>query len=136
MIPLGSYDLSDLKILESLIVKDQQNHTLLQYVCFVVLLYFDIILFYLFMLHLICLTNNNITSKPWAVSPWSIQSSTRLVGYIAYLLWDILRSSWFSVYESIEFRSSWFSVYESIEFEPQSLIKFQLNLNLPVFRLD
>ena len=48
MIPLGSYDLSDLKILESLIVKDQQNHTLLQYVCFVVLLYFDTILFYLF----------------------------------------------------------------------------------------
>jgi len=32
MIPLGSYDLSDLKkILESLIVKDQQNHTLLHY---------------------------------------------------------------------------------------------------------
>ena len=27
----GGYDLSDLKILESLIVKDQQNHTLLQY---------------------------------------------------------------------------------------------------------
>jgi len=31
MIPLGSYDLRDLKILESLIVKDQQDHTLLQY---------------------------------------------------------------------------------------------------------